>query len=150
MTLFAALREHADRCRVCRAAFVVPLSRLCDEAHAILLSAVEAVEEDKSMSMSMLERVNPHLATIRAAARAISSAGHGRSGGEIERARFALFNALESGDDDTARAWLNTLETAVLAGREAVADHPILSGLGVKLRVAIEGLRGIMDEDGRP
>lgn len=100
--------------------------------------------------MVAIDQANPHLAAVRAAARAVSSAGHGSEGGELERARFALFAAIQAEDPDPeqARAWLNALETAALACRSAISDDRVLggpSGIGQRLEIAVRGLRSVVE-----
>lgn len=68
------------------------------------------------MSQALLERIDPHLASVRIVARAFDrrKRSEGRAlGKQLEQARFKLYEAVRDGDLELARSWFNTLVTAV-------------------------------------
>lgn len=62
--------------------------------------------------MANNQRCNAQLALIRLAARRIEDQ---RARHEVEQARFQLFAALQSHDDDAALQWIRTLRVATRA-----------------------------------
>jgi hypothetical protein len=87
----------------------------------------------------MLVRANPHLATIRVVLEAKGKTKKGGAGA-IETARYHLYRSIEAGDAAQARAWLNTLEAGVEAGKLTTPQ----------MTKAIEGLSAIVAGEGLP
>jgi len=81
--------------------------------------------------------VDPELATLRRVARPVDTLDL-RSGRERERARFAVYAALEGSDLPTARRWCATLRASLLGGEEDSARVAELRALGLAALDSVE------------
>ena len=71
--------------------------------------------------MTLLERCDPYLLTLRAAARQPGA-------GQLDTARHHVFKAIEAGDAPRALEWLLAAETAI-AGLQSDAKAPATKAL---------------------
>jgi len=80
--------------------------------------------------MDSRESIDPELHTLRSAIRGCAD---GRQKGELETARFQLYAAFESRDEDGARRWSRALRAGLLA-----VEHEELRSIGMEALSVIE------------